>query len=295
VTKQSRKNEIASLRSQRRGRIGLMLVSVIIPTYNRRELLKRAIQSVLNQTFSKYSLTIIDDGSTDQTDKILKEFKGNKIHYFRQEHKGVSAARNLGIKEARGEFIAFLDSDDAWHPKKLEVQLEFFRKHPEAMIAQTEEEWIRDGRPLKPQKKHKQHSGNIYRECLPLCIVSPSAVMMRREIFETVGPFDERLPACEDYDMWLRIAARYPIYLIEGKLTIKYGGHPDQLSRTVGQLDKYRIQSLLKILDSKTLTPEQRKWTVEELKTKAKIYGEGCIKHGRKEEGEKLLGLISSY
>ncbi len=295
MTKQSRKNEIASLRSQRRGRIGLMLVSVIIPTYNRRELLKRAIQSVLNQTFSKYSLTIIDDGSTDQTDKILKEFKGNKIHYFRQEHKGVSAARNLGIKEARGEFIAFLDSDDAWHPKKLEVQLEFFRKHPEAMIAQTEEEWIRDGRPLKPQKKHKQHSGNIYRECLPLCIVSPSAVMMRREIFETVGPFDERLPACEDYDMWLRIAARYPIYLIEGKLTIKYGGHPDQLSRTVGQLDKYRIQSLLKILDSKTLTPEQRKWTVEELKTKAKIYGEGCIKHGRKEEGEKLLGLISSY
>ena len=271
-----------------------MLVSVIIPTYNRKELVRRAIQSVLAQSFSKYSLIVVDDGSTDQTDKILKEFKGAKIHFYRQDHKGVAAARNLGIKEARGEFIAFLDSDDTWHPKKLEVQMEFFRKNPEAMIAQTEEEWIRDGRPLKPQKKHKQHSGNIYRECLPLCIVSPSAVMMRRELFDKVGYFDDRLPACEDYDMWLRVAARYPIYLIEGKLTIKYGGHADQLSRTVGQLDKYRIQSMRKLLDGKILNPEQRKWTIEELKYKGKIYGEGCLKHGKTDEGNEILKFIST-
>src|SRR3990167_4127136 len=122
-----------------------MLVSVIIPTYNRKELVRRAIQSVLNQTFSKYSLTVVDDGSTDQTDKILKDFKGAKIHFLRQDHKGVSAARNYGIREAHGELIALLDSDDEWHPKKLEVQVDFFRKNPDAMIAQTEEEWIKNG------------------------------------------------------------------------------------------------------------------------------------------------------
>ncbi|MBI4970833.1 MAG: glycosyltransferase family 2 protein [Candidatus Omnitrophica bacterium] len=271
-----------------------MLVSVIIPTYNRKELVRRAIQSVLNQTFKKYALIVVDDGSTDQTDKILKEFKGAKIHFYRQDRKGVSAARNRGIRESRGELIAFLDSDDVWHPKKLEVQVDFFRKNPTAMIAQTEEEWIRDGRPANPMKKHKKYSGDIFRASLPLCIVSPSAVMMRRELFDKVGYFDDRLSACEDYDMWLRVAARYPIYLIEGRLTIKYGGHADQLSRTVPSLDKYRIQSMLKLLDSKILTPEQRKWTIEELKYKAKIYGEGCIKHGREEEGKKILESVLS-
>ena len=271
-----------------------MLVSVIIPTYNRKELVRRAIQSVLNQTFTKYSLTVVDDGSTDQTDKILKEFKGAKIHFLRQDHKGVSAARNYGIREAHGELIALLDSDDEWHPKKLEVQVDFFRKNPDAMIAQTEEEWIKNGHPVVPLKKHRKYSGNIFKECLPLCIVSPSAVMMRKELFGKVGYFDDRLLACEDYDMWLRVACRYPIYLIEGKLTIKYGGHADQLSRTVPSLDKYRIQSMRKLLAGKILTPEQRKWTIDELKYKGKIYGEGCIKHGREDEGKEILEFIST-
>lgn len=271
-----------------------MLVSVVIPTYNRKELVKRAIQSVLDQTYKNYELILVDDGSTDQTDKLLKEFKGGKIRFFRQDHKGVSAARNLGIRESHGEFIAFLDSDDEWHRKKLDVQIDFFRKNPDAMIAQTEEEWIRDGHPANPMKKHKKYSGWIFHECLPLCIVSPSAVMIKREVFNKVGFFDDRLPACEDYDMWLRVACRYPIYLIEGHLTIKYGGHADQLSRTVPSLDKYRIQSMRKLLDGKILNPEQRKWTIEKLKYKGKIYGEGCLKHGKTEEGKEILEFISS-
>lgn len=271
-----------------------MFVSVIIPTYNRREFIQRAMRSVVNQTYKKFKMIVVDDGSTDQTDKALGEFKGHYL-FLRQDHKGVAAARNLGIRSARGECIALLDSDDAWHPKKLETQIEFFRKNPEAMIVQTEEEWVRNGRALRPMKKHQKFSGDIFRQCLPLCIVSPSATMMRRELFDKVGYFDERLSACEDYDLWLRIAARYPIYLIEGRLTIKYGGHDDQLSRTVPSLDQYRIQSLAKLLDGKFLNARQRSWTLEELKKKCEIYGAGCMKHGRPEEGEAILALPKKY
>lgn len=255
-----------------------MLVSVIIPAYNRKELLQRAVQSVQDQTYKNFELIVVDDGSTDGTEGT-----------YRQPHQGVSAARNLGIRKSRGGLIAFLDSDDAWAPQKLQRQVRFFQDHPDARICQTEEIWIRNGRRVNPMKKHKKYSGMIFRQCLPLCIVSPSAVMMRRELFDQIGLFDESLPACEDYDLWLRVACRFPIYLIEEPLTIKYGGHSDQLSRTVPALDKYRIQSMLKLLDSGILTSEQKQWTLEELKKKSKIYADGCLKHGRTEEAGRVL------
>jgi len=265
-------------------------VSVIIPTFNRQNTIERAINSVLNQSFKDFELIVVDDGSTDRTSELLKSIPD--LILIKQTNQGVSKARNVGISKSGAELIAFLDSDDEWLPEKLEWQVEFFDKNPDAMICQTEEIWIRNGKRVNPMKKHKKYSSWIFKECLPLCVVSPSAVMMRQKLFDCVGLFDESLPACEDYDLWLRIAARFPIYLIDEPLVVKYGGHSDQLSRTIPNLDRYRIKSLKKILESGILTEEQRNLAYKELARKSKIYGNGCLKRGKNEEGEKILKLV---
>jgi len=135
-----------------------MLVSVIIPTFNRAWILEEAVDSVLSQEFQDFELIVVDDGSTDNTWDILNGYQENVI-LVRQENKGVSAARNRGIGLASGELIAFLDSDDLWLPKKLSAQVEFFNSNPDALICQTEEIWIRNGVRVNPKKKHKKPSG----------------------------------------------------------------------------------------------------------------------------------------
>ena len=258
------------------------LVSVIIPSYNRCQQLKEAIESVLAQDFEDSELIVVDDGSTDNTPKLLADY-GEKLMAIRRNNGGVSAARNTGIVAASGELIAFLDSDDLWLPKKLSVQTEFFRQHPDALICQTEEIWIRNGIRVNPKRKHKKPSGMIFEPSLALCLVSPSAVMIRKRLFDKVGIFDENLPACEDYDLWLRIAHHYPIYLIDTPLIIKRGGHDDQLSRNPG-LDKYRIFAIRKLLDKHCLNDAQHEAAVKMLKEKCRIYAIGCRKHGREDE-----------
>jgi glycosyltransferase involved in cell wall biosynthesis len=268
----------------------LPLVSIIIPTYNRSSLLLEAVGSVLQQTFKDFELIVVDDGSTDGTAEALKKDKDRlTVHY--QANQGVSAARNQGLRLARGRWIAFLDSDDLWLPKKLETQMGFFSRHEEAVISQTEEIWVRNGRRVNPQKKHRKYSGDIFAPSLDLCLVSPSAVMIKRDVFDAVGFFDESLPACEDYDLWLRISAQWPVYLINQPLIIKQGGHPDQLSRTIPTLDRYRIQSLVKLLCSKGLTPRQYDLAFKTLETKCRIFGQGCLKRGKEEEGQHYLKL----
>lgn len=265
------------------------LVSVIIPTYNRSKLLNRALGSVFKQTYKNFEVIVADDGSTDQTVHNLELHP--HLTLIHKENQGVSKARNTGLEHAKGELIAFLDSDDEWKPKKLEKQVKFFEENPEAVICQTDETWIRNGKHLNPMKKHEKRGGWIFEQCLPLCIVSPSAVMMKRKLFDLVGNFDESFPACEDYDLWLRVAARFPIHLIKEKLVVKYGGHKDQLSHTIPNLDLYRIRSIEKILKSGILNEEQTVLALRELKSKCKIYGEGCAKHGKSDEGRKYLNL----
>ncbi len=265
-------------------------VSVIIPTYNRAKVLKKAIDSVLNQTFKDFELIVIDDGSTDETLEILKDYQ-DRLKSVTIPHGGVSAARNRGIEEAEGDFIAFLDSDDYWLPEKLAIQTDFFRRNPEARICQTDETWYRHGKQVNPGKRHHKPSGDIFYQSLRLCLVSPSAVMIRRDLFNEVGLFDESLPVCEDYDLWLRISARFPVYLIGRSLTVKTGGHSDQLSRTVPSLDKYRIKSLLKLLRSGVLSSGQAGAALSELAFKANIYGQGCLKRGRTEEAGGYLEM----
>jgi glycosyltransferase involved in cell wall biosynthesis len=264
-------------------------VSVIIPTYNRGWIIKEAIDSVLAQDYRDFELIVVDDGSTDNTDGILNSYRGD-IMVFRQENQGVSAARNRGLAEASGRFIAFLDSDDLWLPQKLFRQVEFFNKNPDAQICQTEETWIRKGVRVNPKKRHKKPWGMIFEPSLALCLISPSAVMIRRSLFEKVGGFDETLPACEDYDLWLRTSCRYPVYLIETPLIIKRGGHNDQLSASSG-LDKFRIKSLNKLIESNLLSKSQYEATVKTLKQKCIIYAAGCRKRGREDEALYYMSL----
>jgi len=268
-------------------------VSVIIPAYNRCQMLKQAVDSVLSQDFTDFELIVSDDGSADNTQEMLRSY-GNRIIVIRQENKGVSAARNRGIVSASGDLIAFLDSDDLWMPKKLSEQAAFFNANPDALICQTEEIWIRNGVRVNPKKKHRKLSGMIFEASLLLCLVSPSAVMMRSSLFDEVGLFDETLPACEDYDLWLRIGCRYPIFLIDTPLIVKRGGHADQLSGEPG-LDKFRIKSLKKILDSGMLSGEQWTAAVKVLKEKCSVYAGGCLKRGREDEALYYKRLAESF
>jgi glycosyltransferase involved in cell wall biosynthesis len=257
-------------------------VSVILPTYNRAWILKEAIDSVLAQDFKDFELIVVDDGSTDDTGQILDSYDQD-LMVLHQSNRGVSAARNRGIDAAAGRLIAFLDSDDLWLPRKLTTQVNFFNSNPAAVINQTEEIWIRNGIRVNPRTRHHKFSGMIFEKSLALCLVSPSAVMMKRSLFEEVGLFDEDLPACEDYDLWLRISWRYPVDLIETPLIIKRGGHTDQLSKAPG-LDKFRIQSLKKIIERGQL----------EL-AKCDIYAGGCRKRGKNDEARYYEELADSY
>jgi len=268
-------------------------VSVIIPTYNRAWVIKEAIDSVLTQDYTEFELIVVDDGSTDQTFDVLESYR-NDIKVLSQKNKGVSAARNRGIAEASGNFIAFLDSDDLWLSQKLSVQIDFFNQTPDALICQTEEVWIRNGLRVNPKKRHKKPSGMIFKPSLRLCLVSPSAVMIRRHLLDRVGRFDETLPACEDYDLWLRISCRFPIYLIDTPLIIKRGGHDDQLSKGAG-LDKFRIKAIEKIIKSGLLSEDQHRAAVKTLKEKCDIYAAGCRKRGREEEALYYAKLADNY
>jgi glycosyltransferase involved in cell wall biosynthesis len=258
------------------------LVSVIIPTYNRDRTLKEAIDSALAQTFTDFELIVVDDGSTDNTKNILSCYK-DKIIVISEKNRGVSAARNAGISRASGRFIAFLDSDDLWYAEKLYTQIEFFNSNPQAMICQTEEIWIRNNVRVNPKKRHKKPSGMFFEASLGLCLISPSAVMIKQELFDKIGLFDESLPACEDYDLWLRVTCRYPVYLIDKPMIVKRGGHEDQLSKMPG-LDKYRIHAIKKILQSNILSHAQSQAAQQTLKEKCRIYADGCIKRGRNKE-----------
>ena len=245
------------------------------------------------QDYTDYELIVVDDGSTDDTRQILSSY-GRDIIVLRQPNQGVSAARNRGIGDSRAQLVAFLDSDDLWLPQKLIRQVAFFQSNPDAQICQTEENWVRNGVVVNPKKRHQKLSGMIFEPSLALCLVSPSAVIIRKSLFDTVGLFDENLPACEDYDLWLRVSCRYPVFLIDEPLIIKRGGHADQLSKAAG-LDKYRIQSLTKIVKSGQLGESQTRAAVQTLKEKCDIFANGCRKRGREEEAKYYEVLAGTY
>ncbi|MBC8210609.1 MAG: glycosyltransferase [Gammaproteobacteria bacterium] len=271
-----------------------MDISVVIPSYNRAHTLGRALTSVFSQHYPAQEVIVIDDGSSDHTQQLItNEFPQVKL--IIQNNAGVSAARNSGIRAARSDWIALLDSDDEWLPEKLErIQLAQ-QQHPALKLFHSDEIWIRNGVRVNPMNKHAKSGGHIFQNCLPLCVISPSATVIHRAIFDQIGLFDETLPACEDYDLWLRLCHRYPVHYIDQALIRKYGGHDDQLSARYWGMDRFRIRALHRLLDAPTLQPEQKAQAIQMLIKKLRILLKGANKHQNQALLDEFSPLLQHY
>ena len=259
-------------------------VTVILPTWNREKWLKTSIESVLSQTFQDFELIVVDDASTDSTGKILESYSGKIKTILLPENLGVSAARNTAIVQSDSNWIAFLDSDDYWHAEKLEKQIKQTILRPEHQIHFTDEIWIRNGIRVNPKNKHRKREGRIFKPSLALCLMAPSTVILHRELLERHGMFDDSLPVCEDYDLWLRLTAYHPVALLNEKLMTRHGGHSDQLSRKLWGIDRFRVQSLHKILSQEDLRSGDRSAAIRMLRKKCEILIKGFRNRGNMKE-----------
>jgi len=277
------------------GKLMTAVVSVIIPSYNRWPLICRAIDSVLAQTVKPAEIIVVDDGSSDSTTANLHSKYGDQIGVLEQENRGVSAARNLGLAHSSGNWIALLDSDDEWLPEKLEQQLSAIALNNDCVLCHTDEIWIRNGVRVNPMLKHTKAGGDIFETCLSLCAISPSSVLIKKQLFNTLGTFDESLPACEDYDLWLRICSRYPVHFVNQKLLIKYGGHEDQLSKLHWGMDRFRIKALQKLADNSNLDSKKRQLTLNMIKTKTHILMQGAQKRANNDLLQECRSVLKKY
>lgn len=267
-------------------------VSVVIPTFNRCKSVCTAIESVQQQSFGAHEIIVIDDGSTDDTARIIQQ-QYPDVRLIQQSNYGVSHARNRGIQIASAPWIAFLDSDDRWFRDKLSVQMKAVSESPEFKLCHCDEHWIRNGKRVNPMNKHQKRGGYIFEHCLPLCAISPSAVLIHRSLLDDVGLFDETLPACEDYDLWLRICASNPVLYVDQALLEKTGGHEDQLSRKHWGMDRFRLHALAKLLRSNSLNREQTAATTMVFKKKYDILLAGALKRENTEFANNLASLYS--
>lgn len=271
-----------------------MKISVIIPTFNRKYVLHRAIESVANQTRPPIEIIVVDDGSTDGTkDWLANSFPS--VKYIYQDNKGVSSARNRGIEVSKGSWVSFLDSDDEWMPTKLEEQESYIIENPEIKFCHTNEIWIRNGVRVNQMKKHQKYGGDIFEKCLDICRISPSSVLIKKDVLDKIGLFDESLKVCEDYDMWLRWASRFSVLFLDRQLIIKYGGHSDQLSRVNSGIERYRIKSLENLLNSHILSEVQSRHARDQLVIKLKIYAKGLEKRNRLDELDTFNEKIKAW
>jgi glycosyltransferase involved in cell wall biosynthesis len=255
-----------------------MRISVVIPSYNRRHTLQRALRSVYAQSSAVDEVILVDDGSSDDSaSMVAREFP--RVQLIRQSNRGVSAARNRGIRAAQYEWLALLDSDDCWMPHKIETLRAAAAAHPDYVLYHSDEIWIRRGVRVNPMRKHRKSGGWIFNQCLPLCAISPSAALIQKAALLDLGLFDETLPACEDYDLWLRLCHRYPVHYIDQALITKYGGHDDQLSRQFPAMDRFRARALHRLLDSEELDADDFDAARHMLLRKLEILLTGARKH----------------
>lgn len=266
--------------------------SVVIPSYNRCSRLRAAVESVLAQTFADYELIVVDDGSTDDTPLLACEF-GSKIKYIRQLHAGVSAARNAGMRAGDSAYVAFLDSDDIWLPTKLAEQRKYIEETNASRITQCDELWVRNGRRVNKAARHEKRAGFIFADSLRLCMISPSAVIMRRDMFEEYGMFDESLPACEDYDLWLRITCREAVGLLNKNLVVRYAGHGDQLSAAYWGMDRFRAYAILKLLNANKLSSEQEEQALESVADRLRLLAKGAVKRNKMQFVADLNAMLT--
>lgn len=258
-------------------------------------MVQEAVASACAQTGVDVDIVVVDDGSTDGTADALRAAFGDRIRVLVTPPRGVAAARNAGVAASRADRIAFLDSDDLWRPRKLAAQLAWLAAHPGVRICQTQEIWIRGGVRVNPCAHHHKPAGDIFAASLQRCLVSPSAVLLDRQLFERVGGFDVSLPACEDYDLWLRIARTEPVGLVDAPLVIRRAGHPDQLSRRYWGMDRFRVAALARLLAEGRLSAGQRAAALAVLKARCAILAAGAARRGRHEEAGHYLRLAAAF
>lgn len=268
-------------------------VGVVIPTFDRAHTLARALDSVFAQTLPPQQVIVVDDGSTDSTAELVTGYSG--VSYLRQENRGVSSARNLGIRHCGCDWIALLDSDDEWLPEKLGVQFEALAENPGHRLVHCDEIWIRGGRRVNPADRHRKRGGWVFEYCLPLCVISPSAAVIERSLLIEAGGFNEQLPACEDYDLWLRVCSRFPVLYVDRPLLRKYGGHDDQLSRMHWGMDRFRVQALRDLLSAGNLSESDRQAALASLRDKCRILITGARKRGNSEIVTQYEALLAQF
>ncbi|MDE0507264.1 MAG: glycosyltransferase [Gammaproteobacteria bacterium] len=268
-------------------------VGVVIPTFNRAHTLGRALDSVISQTLPPQQVIVVDDGSTDSTADLVAGY--SEVSYLRQENRGVSAARNFGIRHCGCDWVALLDSDDEWLPEKLEVQIGALAENPGYRLIHCDEIWIRDGRRVNAANRHRKRGGWIFEHCLPLCVISPSAAVIEKRLLEEVGGFNEGLPACEDYDLWLRVCSRYPVLYVDRPLLRKYGGHDDQLSRKHWGMDRFRVRALRDLIAGGGLSESDRQAALASLREKCRILVNGARKRGNAEVEAEYEALLAQF
>lgn len=272
-------------------------VSVVIPTFNRESFISKCVESVMCQTRQPDEIIVVDDGSVDNTWNILKkigftndEYMQTPYRYIYQKNKGVSSARNIGIKTSNFEYVALLDSDDLWNKDKLEKQLLGVKnENYRARLSHTDEIWVRNGIRVNAHNKHKKSGGDIFEKCLELCCISPSSSLIHRSVFQDFGYFDEKLPACEDYDFWLRFSAYENVHYLNEALLIKFGGHDDQLSKTHWGMDRFRIYALEKLLGDKGLDPHKRQEALKQIIFRLEILIKGSLKRNKNEFANEMM------
>lgn len=271
-----------------------MFISVIIPAYNRAHTLERALNSVYQSDYKDFEVIVVDDGSTDSTQTLLHRLKAEypNLRVLSQVNRGVSAARNRGVKSAHGDWVAFLDSDDEWFPQKLARQVEFAQNFPQYRLIHSEEIWIRNDVRVNPKRKHRKWAGEVFRECVEMCFISPSTAMIERDYFIELGGFDESFIVCEDYDLWIKASLRGPIGLVSEPLIQKYGGHEDQLSTKFFAMDLWRLRALTNALAGSEMASWQREFASQQVVKKGTILLTGFYKHNNTEHCQEVSDMV---
>jgi glycosyltransferase involved in cell wall biosynthesis len=309
-------------------------VSVVIPVYDRPELLAEAVASVLAQTIAPLEIVVVDDGSSVPVDattlaeaaRVIPSCgwtaQGRIGRYAAAPHadgfaatapvsSGLASAdapvpelivvrlppsgfpgkaRNAGVEAARGGLIAFLDSDDLWMPARLERQLAFLEANPGTRLVHTRELWLREGREVSQSGQVHARSGDVFADSLRKCVIGPSTVLVEKSLLAELGGFREDIEVAEDYELWIRLAAREKVGYVDEKLVVKRAGDWDQLSEKYGMIEGFRIAALEAIVSSTALPPGRMEAARAELSRKYRVFAAGARKRGREAEAADLEG-----
>ena len=273
------------------------LVSVIIPVYNRFEMAKEAISSVIGQTYKDLEIIIVDDGSIDMTSTLAVYFGDDpRVKYLKINHSGMPGfVRNRGVELSKGKYLAFLDSDDLWMDKKVEKQIKYLETNSKYKVVHTREAWIRNGKTISQAGFKHRRFGNIFPDALEKCIIGPSTVLLEKELYRSLGGFRNDLEIAEDYELWLKLSNSNDVAYIDEALITKRAGHIGQLSEKYGQIEIFRIRGLKELVEQHYFSLENQKLAELELAKKCKIYAAGCRKRKKVDEANLHESIAIKY